>query len=466
MKSPLKHQNSKKSIIGLVSLGVLIIIGFLVYQNIQLKNKLHSSEEDTNYSSTKFTDIEESIEAFNPNDYTKKDWIALGFSDKQVSTILKYKKSLGGQFHSKKEIQDCYVISEEKYEELEKFILLPEFSNDKTQTFNQNEYQPQSFSKNSYKNSKSKKRLNIKGKFNPNAYSQNDWEKLGFSEKQATSILKYKNNYLHGKFSTLEEIKNCYMIDDEKFNQLKPYLLLPPEKPKEILKPYQEFSKINLPKKVTQLKKFNPNTLNKNDWMDLGFSEKQALSILKYKNNYLKGSFKSLDDVKNSYVISEEKFEELKPYIELSSKNNLITTNPKTPTKNVEKTNFKNIDLNSITLSQLMEFGFDKKAAHSFIGFRKALGGFMNKKQILDTYYIDKNLTQKLLDIASLNTKNVKKYTLVNAPKNWLKKHPYFKVPADKIIYYRTTFPDANKIWKFIKTPPQYREKMEWYLTD
>ncbi|WP_232815629.1 hypothetical protein [Chryseobacterium capnotolerans] len=98
------------------------------------------------------------------------------------------------------------------------------------------------------------------------------------------------------------------------------------------------------------------------------------------------------------------------------------------------------------------------------IGFRKKLRGFVNKQQVLDTYNIDKELVQKLISIAPLDTSSVPKYTLADAPEEWLKDHPYFKYSADKIIFYRITYPDDKKIWKFLKLKPEYEERMKLYL--
>ena len=121
------------------------------------------------------------------------------------------------------------------------------------------------------------------------------------------------------------------------------------------------------------------------------------------------------------------------------------------------------MDLNAITFKHLIEFGFEKKAAGSMIGFRKKLGGFVNKEQILTTYNIDPELTQKLLATAQLNTSNVQKYTLTEAPEEWLRNHPYFKYSADKIIYYRISNPDDRKIWKYLKLKPEYEARMRLY---
>ncbi|MGL6129696.1 MAG: hypothetical protein ACRC05_21525, partial [Chryseobacterium artocarpi] len=166
----------------------------------------------------------------------------------------------------------------------------------------------------------------------------------------------------------------------------------------------------------------------------------------------------NLEDIQKCFVISAEKLQELKPYIKL----NPITI--KQEEIRQEKTDFSKTDLNTITFKQLIEFSLDERSAGSIIGFRRKLGGFMNKEQILSTYNIDKELVQKLLSIAPLNNSNVPKYTLTDAPEEWLKDHPYFKYSADKIIFYRTTYPDDKKIWKFLKLKPEYEERMKLYL--
>jgi len=180
----------------------------------------------------------------------------------------------------------------------------------------------------------------------------------------------------------------------------------------------------------------------------------------------LKGSFKSIEDIQKCFVISEQKFEEIKPFIRLN--HSAIATNQndniKPETKQQEKTDFSKVDLNTITFRQLLEFGFDEKAAGSMIGFRKKLGGFMSKEQILTTYNIDIELTKKLIAIAQLNTGNVKKYSLADAPEEWLRNHPYFKFHADKIIFYRITNPDDRKILKYLNLKDEYKEKMKLYL--
>lgn len=388
----------------------------------------------------------ESFSEFDPNDLDENQWQKLEFSEKQTATILKYKKIVGGKFLSKEQLKKCYAISEEKYSQLNSLILLPETNSEAKANSDFKTYE--------------KKSLNITRKFNPDQLSQNDWENMGFSEKQAAAILKYKN-YLGGSFVSKEKFKECFIINEENYAKLEPYLILPVKTPAN----FNAYTgKSNSFKTKTPQTSFDPNTLDVKGWMALGFSEKQANVIVNYRDRNLKGSFKTLEDIKNCFVISAEKFEELKPFIRLNASTMVKNSDNKKAEPKQEKTDFSKTDMNSITFKQLLEFGLDEKSAGSMIGFRKKLGGFMTKEQILETYNIDKELVQKLLGIAPLDNSKVERYTLVDAPEEWLKNHPYFKYSADKIIYYRISNPDDKKIWKLLKTKPEYEARMRLYL--
>ncbi|WP_164466366.1 helix-hairpin-helix domain-containing protein [Chryseobacterium carnipullorum] len=420
----------KKYYQKLAFMGMLLIV-LLAFQNYTGREK--DSFPEVKFITTRSTSW--NLTDFNPNDLDAMQWEHLGFSEKQVSTILNYKKMVGGQFRSKDQLKKCYAISAEKFSELESYIMLPEAGKD---------HHFEKFDK--YE----KKEIRISGRFNPDRLSAAEWIRMGFSEKQAEAILKYKN-YLGGSFISKEKFKECFIISPASYTKLESYLILPAKTPegfKSHGKNYTVQSKIHY-------RNFDPNSLNSEDWQALGFSEKQANTIVNYRDRNLRGSFKSLEDIKKCFVISKEKFEELSPYIKLNTNTNPIQK---------QETDFSKVDLNIITFKQLLEFGLDEKSAGSMIGFRKKLRGFVNKQQILDTYNIDKNLVQKLISIAPLDISNVPKYTLTEAPEEWLKDHPYFKYSADKIIFYRTTYTDDRKILKLLKLKPEYEERMKLYL--
>lgn len=250
---------------------------------VQLQAHIDSSKSEVPRSRNSSQIV---LKKFNPNSLNETEWQNLGFTPKQVSVILKYKKSLGGKFSSKEEIKNCFVISDEKFIELAPYILLPEHASNNLRPHTTN---------NSVKYKK----------FNPNDYSQNDWESIGFSQKQALTILKYKKS-LGGKFTSLDQIQNCFVISEDKFREMKPYMILTTS---EVAKPTESKEA-----QKTPLEKFNPNDLTREQWIQLGFTEKQTNTILNYKNS-LGGKFKNAEVLKKCYSISEDKFSEIEPYL-------------------------------------------------------------------------------------------------------------------------------------------------------
>lgn len=468
---------AKNYFLGFATSGLFLIAGLYFFNS----NKTPSSDPLTfteSLEAENLTGKKVQLTEFNPNDLSEEDWVKLGFSERQVATILKYKSVVGGNFKSKEQFKKCYAVSQEKYQELEPYILLPSngSASNSYKNYNNN-YNPRKTSYNY--TSSSNKGLTIPGKFNPDDYSVSDFINLGFTEKQATSILKYKN-YLGGSFISKEKFKECYMISDENYRKLAPYLLLPESAPSNNFeKKSFSTSKQIAEKPAVAYQPFDPNTTSLEGWKNLGFSEKQAQVIINYRDKNLKGSFKSLDDISRCFVISAEKFEQLKPYIVLNTENSTMknadhsanvsaqsspSQSSKSSNSSESKTDFKRTDLNAITYKQLIEFGFDEKSAASFIGFRNKLGGFLNTKQIIETYNIDKAIAEKLIATAPLFTDNVPKYTFMEAPESWLKSHPYFKYYADKIIYYRITYSNENKFFRTMNIKPEAEQKMRLYL--
>ena len=319
------------------------------------------------FNSTSNKQVKDSIKPFNPNQLSLEDWMNLGFSERQAEIILKYKGIVGGEFTSKEQLKKCYVIDEGMYNELAPFVLLPEQS------------------KSSFIDYSSPKTKIVYKNFNPNDLPQQGWEKLGFSPKQAEIIMKYKQ-IVGGKFTSKEQLRKCFVIDDAKYAEMKTYILLP-EKSKEDEKNEKKQSG-----KKIQYVKFNPNNFSENDWQKIGFSSKQATSILKYKN-ILGGQFKSKEQLKKCYMISDEKYAEMEPYIDLPE--NVVykaeqpkVEQPKTEEKVVEKIEIKEkFNPNNLSHEDWMKRGFTEKQANTILNFKRSLGGSFKDAKTLKRCY-------------------------------------------------------------------------------
>lgn len=459
MKTSLSFQFYRKYFTAVVVTGFFLLGGYFFARYFTISPRQQAPEELAFAALSSEAPATKTLSEFDPNSLTAVEWQELGFSERQTTTILKYKKIVGGTFTSKEQLRKCYAISDEKYRELESFLLLPENGEAKSGRYSFSTYSPSKSSSTSTSFSRHSKGLSVSGKFNPDHYQMNDWVRLGFSERQAAAILKYKN-YLGGSFRSKEKFRECFVVSDDHYRQLSPHLLLPETATELSRKTFTHQAE----KKTVHYSIFNPNDLDAEGWMKLGFSEKQASVILNYKSKILRGSFKSPEDLANCFVVSETKYAELKPFIRIGS----VTASENVPERKsaevVPVTDFSKTDLNKITFQQLKDFGFDEKSAAGFLGFRKKLGGFAEKKQILETYHIDQDLASKIMTTAILDASQIRRYRLADAPESWLKEHPYFRYYADRIIFYRITYTDDKKIFKLLKAKPGDEAKMRMYL--
>ena len=169
-------------------------------------------------------------------------------------------------------------------------------------------------------------------------------------------------------------------------------------------------------KKSYSLFNFDPNTIGSGQWEELGFSTKQANSILKYRDNY--GPFKVKEDLKKVFVISDEKFKELEPFITIGEIE--------------EKLVSLSININKATNEELQKInGIGEVYAKRIIKYRDLLGGFHMANQFSEVYGLSDDAIQALTNNVYFDG-DLNKIEINTADKNTLKKHPYvnFEIAA------------------------------------
>ena len=206
--------------------------------------------------------------------------------------------------------------------------------------------------------------------------------------------------------------------------------------------PFNNYSEDG-PQNQSMLREFNPNTIQLSEWIDLGFSEKQANAILTYRTNY--GPFTKKEDLKKIYVINEKKYHELAPYmvfdvvISDDKTSNQGFNLPKSGTS-ITKTNIK---INSATKEDLMALnGIGETFADRILNYRNKLGGFVESEQI-EKLYISDDAKSVLKEKAIFDVENIRKTNINLVNKETLKLIPYsnWGVVAE-ILRYR----DQNEI--------------------
>lgn len=233
-------------------------------------------------------------------------------------------------------------------------------------------------------------------------------------------------------------------------------------------------SKVNLEKESLTsemyLEKFDPNKLDKEQWISFGLKEKQADVILNYLSKG--GIFRIKNDLKKMYSISEEKYLELKPYINLPDSVKHFKTDKFNKTLEKPKAKSYNdftIAINSADSAQFIRLkGIGPVLSSRIIKYRNGLGGFYSINQIAEVYGVKDSIFENFKHHLILDTLYLKRIAINLATAEELKAFPYFKWKhANAIVKYRKQHGAYNTIddlYKVILLDSATIRKIEPYL--
>lgn len=193
---------------------------------------------------------------------------------------------------------------------------------------------------------------------------------------------------------------------------------------------HRNFKKVN--KSINKIKntygkrsyakfKFNPNNVTIDQLCKLGFSNKQADAIDKYRK--AGGRFCRKTDFAKSFVVPDTVYKRLEPYIHIPL-----------------------IDLNTADSAALKTLpGIGNYFANKIIQYRERLHGYSYKEQLMDIYRFDKTKYDKISDLIDLPDSSITPYPLWTLPEDSLTKHPYIqKYAAHGIILFRENSPSEQ----------------------
>lgn len=201
---------------------------------------------------------------------------------------------------------------------------------------------------------------------------------------------------------------------------------------------------------------FDPNAIGLEQWQQLGFSEKQALSILNYRSKG--GRFKRAEDLQKMYVVSAGQYQRLYPYIKISSAP--ADSSPGQTKRGYTAPVKVWIELNAADSMELDRVrGIGPAFARRIVKYRDRLGGFYKKEQLLEVFGLDSAKFMEIRDQVWADSTAVKKLNINTAVMEDFKYHPYLRYKqANAIIEYRkqhgnyVNIADLKKV--AILTPP------------
>lgn len=226
--------------------------------------------------------------------------------------------------------------------------------------------------------SKPKSRYNIPDKkFNPNEFGLNDWKKIGLSEKQATSVLKFKEQL--GGFKTKEDVKKSYVISDKLFNQIKDKIDIP-----QIDSDKEKSEKDTLTKTATPVEVDNKdyvveiNSATAEELVNIkGIGDFFAKKIIEQREKL--GGFLYHEQLLVIYNFDEEKLSEVRPFI------------------NIDESKIEKLNINFVSVYELKNHPYiEWNVAKSIVDLRDELGRIKSIDQLLLSPYIDRNLFKKI----------------------------------------------------------------------
>ncbi len=183
---------------------------------------------------------------------------------------------------------------------------------------------------------------------------------------------------------------------------------------------------------------FNPNTADSSSFLKLGLKPFVIKNIINYRKKG--GVFKSVDNFAKVWGISDEKFEELKPYISIPAENKVADKQSNLDSESIinkpEKVSEKLVDINSADTTELMTVkGIGRKYSNGIIKYRTLLGGYYDKNQVLEVYGMTPENFEKIKDKLTVSSASVTKIDVNKASADRLRSHPYLNFYQGKAVY-------------------------------
>ena len=164
--------------------------------------------------------------------------------------------------------------------------------------------------------------------------------------------------------------------------------------------------------------RFNPNTVSSEDLQRLGFSEKQAASIVNYREKG--GRFRRKEDFSRCFVVADSVYRRLEPFIDIP----LVDIN----------------EADSAAFDALP--GIGPFFASKMVSYREELHGYSYPEQLMDIWHFDREKYDGLKDLIEVG--ECEAYPLWTLPEEELRAHPYIGRSAHAVVLWRSSMPTSE----------------------
>lgn len=212
--------------------------------------------------------------------------------------------------------------------------------------------------------------------FDPNTATETDFQKLGLKPNVVKSILNYRAK--GGKFFSTADFKKIYTLDENDFNRLKDYIVIPNHS-------FGEKKKFDSQKPINPIY-LDINSADSIQWIQLkGIGSFLASKIIKYRNAL--GGFYSVSQISEVYGMKPETFDSIKSFLNLS------------PNYTIKKININTADFDQLNAHPYI----NSKQAKIIISYRLQHGAYSSIDELKKTDSFTSAEIEKLKTYISFN---------------------------------------------------------------
>jgi len=188
--------------------------------------------------------------------------------------------------------------------------------------------------------------------------------------------------------------------------------------------------------KNTLLFNFDPNTVSYGELLQLGFSKKTAAIFIKYRQKGFQ--FKTKEDVKTVFGVSDRLYKNLAPYIVISSPNQIANNSTIVQEPHITKKIAlpSTIDINTADSAELASLpGIGLAFASRILKYKELLGGYVSVQQLKEVYGFSEEMFLKLEKHVVVKPTGIRKINLNTDAFKTINKHPYLSYEHTKTIF-------------------------------
>jgi competence protein ComEA len=322
---------------------------FLAFQNSMNVSNTETASADQQKETILFR--------FNPNEASFEDFMLLGLPAKTATTIMHYREK-GGRFFRKEDMQKIYGFRPADYKRLEEFIEIGDTPN----RFGYHSLK--GFSKPYEEQNETP--IDIKSfPFDPNKATEMEFLRLGIDKKVVKNLLKFREK--NGQFFKKEDLKKIYGFSEIDYLRLENFIQIP-DNHHFTQAVNNDLIKDKFGHKENEIKEKSID-INKATFEELlqlrGIGRTFADRIIDQREKL--GGFASLEQIKDTYGISDSTYRAIVPYLKIST------------------AIFRKVSINKTDIQNLNHPYLTRKQAEVLIRYRMNHGDFKNLSDLKKT---------------------------------------------------------------------------------